>query len=82
MSTLLLTAHDTNSSGSIDTQAEVESIECDTFIWINAVAEAYSGQPFRVSYGVEPQLEFIADLLGFDSSVRVPLQSRLTTCIA
>jgi len=79
---LLVAAYDTDKSGEIDTDAEVERIPCSVVV---AVRDRYQrggafSSPIRAVFGFEEGYGWVGGALGFDEGMRKQVDAKMMAC--
>lgn len=78
---LLVQAHDTNGSGSIDTTEELLAVPCDVFAALDEGVREKWPAGLRQTYGFKSELSWVGFALGFSDAVRSGADVRVATCL-
>ncbi|MCP4868261.1 MAG: hypothetical protein GY898_06035 [Proteobacteria bacterium] len=79
---LMVSAFDSNRSGSIDTTGEVVTIGCDVAVALDDRVKEKWQHGVRTIYGFEADKIWIGQALGFDESVRSGADVHIAGCLA
>ncbi len=77
---LLLGCFDGDSSGDIDTAAEVDAIECDVYAALETASQSGYETAFVDLYGFTDGMLWSGDSLGFDQTVRAAVAAAVEAC--
>ncbi len=77
---LLLSNYDSNKSGSIDNNAEVNAIPCDVWSAMDDATRRDDEVPVMALYGFAPDYLWAGDALGFDLDVRETAAQKMESC--
>lgn len=77
----LLEAFDADTSGTLDTVAEVEAIPCSTWSAMDKPIRRGWRAGVHVVYGFAPGNLWSGQLLGFSEAVRAPAAARIAACV-
>ena len=79
--TILVSAYDTNSSGTLDTAAEVSAVSCDAWKAMDAGVKAKWTYGIRTIYGFEAGYSWVGYAVGFDEGIRAKADKALVGCV-
>lgn len=81
---IMLSNYDSDSSGTLDTSSEVNSIPCD--VWVAMDVGMKAGGEYSTSllsvYGFDPDLFWVGYALGFDESMRSTAWNAGSSCVS
>jgi hypothetical protein len=79
---IILAAHDSDGSGTIDTTEELMAMSCDTWLALDArVREAWAPYGLRIIYGFRADKLWVGNAIGVHEKVRSGADVRIASCL-
>ncbi len=80
VSKAMVSAYDSDRSGSLDSPSEVRQITCDTWNALDQGVQQGWGSGIRQVYGLHPDLTWVGYAIGLDESMRHPANDSALSC--